>query len=206
MLARSRRPLGDADRKLIAQYRQNARGTPRFDAKLTFLVGSAGLVLGYIWQRNAPALIAALAMAGAAVGFAVDCLRYRRDRHRFDRAAAATWDPVAAAETVETVRADASSSVRLDDDEGNTAWFLQTGDRQILCVWDWTDAPCERVELDLVPGSTLTTLRLEWSGTALSQLHPARRFRPGEREPEQAEEIEGTLDELERLLRGRGAE
>jgi hypothetical protein len=209
MLERSRRPLGDEDRRLLERYRQNAIGTTRFVAKYTFLAGAAGLVLGFLWlgifhwgDRGAAFWpVVALTAAGAAVGFPFDYRRHRRERQDREAAAAAKWDPVIAVGVVEHLVADASKAVRLDDKEANTAWFLQVGEKQILCVWDWADDATERVEIDLIPGSSPTPLKISWTGKKLIPLNPKRKFKRGEREPEQCEILEGTLEELDSLLR-----
>lgn len=214
MLERSQRPLGDEDRQVLERHRQNAIGTTRFDAKYTFLVGAAGLVLGFLWQgifhwgdRGAPFWpILALTAAGAAVGFPFDYRRHERERRDREAAAAAKWDPIIAVGVVENLVAEASKAIRLDDNEANTAWFLQVGEKQILCVWDWADDATERVEIDLVPGNSPTSLKISWTGKKLAPLRPKRKFKRGEREPEQCEVLAGTLAELDGLLReGRAA-
>ena len=204
MLERSRRPLGDEDRALIERHRQNELGTTRFDAKFTFLIGAAGLVLGYVWQPVFRWPTVALTLAGAVIGFLVDYRRYKRDRDTREAATAAKWNPVIAVGVVEHIVAEASSAVRIDDSDGNTAWFLQAGEGQILCVWDWAEHATDHVKIDLVPGDTPTTVTVVWSGKKLKPLRPARTFKHGEREPEQCEVLDGTLQELESLLRTGG--
>jgi hypothetical protein len=105
MLERSRRRMADEDRKVLAQYRRQAVGSVPFEAKVTFLVGAAGLVAGFVWlgffhlgDRGAPFWpIVALVAAGAAVGFPIDFVRARNGlRQRQDAAAAQmTSDPSA---------------------------------------------------------------------------------------------------------------
>lgn len=202
MLERSRRTLNDQDRELIEQHRRREIGTTRFEAKFSFLIGAGGLVLGYIWQPAFRWQTVALALAGLVAGFLVDFRRYKRDRYMRETAADAKWNPVIATGVVEHVVAQVSAAMRLDDHDGNTAWFLQSGERQILCVWDWAEHATEHVVIDLVPGSVATTLAIVWSGRTLPPLRPTRIFKHGEREPEQCEVLDGTLQELDHLLRG----
>jgi hypothetical protein len=204
MLERSRRPLGDEDRAVIERLRQNDIGTTRFDAKFTFLIGATGLVLGYVWQGGVRWPIVALTIAGAALGFLVDYRRYKRERDTREAAAAAKWNPVIAVGVVEHVVAEPSSAVRIDDSDGNTAWFLQTAERQILCVWDWAEHATDHVTIDLVPAADPTTVTIVWSGTQLKPPRPTRTFKRGEREPAQCEVLEGTLQELDSVLRAGG--
>lgn len=209
MLERSKRPLGDEERQVLERYRQNAIGTTQFEAKYAFFGGVAGLALGILWialfhagDRSAPLWpILALTAAGAAVGFPFDHVRNRKQRQEREAAAAAEWDPIIAVGVVERLVAEASKAVRLDDNEANTAWFLQVGDKRILCVWDWADDATERVEVDWVPGIHPTPLKISWTGDKLIPLRPKRRFKRGERQPEQCELLDGTLEELDVLLR-----
>lgn len=203
MLERSRRPFGDEDRALVERLRQTAIGSTRFDPKFAFLAGAAGLIVGIAWQRVFRWPIVVLTVAGAVIGFLLDYVRFKRERGAREAVAAAKWNPVLAVGAVERVAAEASSAARLDDKEGNTAWFLQVGDQQILCVWDWADHASERVELELVPGEP-TTMKIVWSGKQLTPMRPTRRFKRGEREPEQCEVLVGTLEELDSLLRDGG--
>jgi hypothetical protein len=46
--------------------------------------------------------------------------------------------------------------------------------------------------LDLVPGEP-RTVKIVWSGKQLTPMRPTRRFKRGEREPEQCEVLDGTL-------------
>jgi len=210
MLERSQRSFGNEDRQLLEQLRRNSIGTTRFAAKSTFLAGAAGLALGLLWlvsfhrgDRGAPFWpIVALAAAGATVGFWFDDRRHKRERRDREAAAAARWGPIIEVGVVEHLIAEASKAVRLDDDEGNTAWLLQVGERQVLCVWDWPNDASERVEIDLVPGRSPTALRISWTGKALPPSRPKRRFKRGERQPEQGEVLDGTLEQLDDLLRG----
>lgn len=204
MLERSRRPLGDEDRALIEQRRHNDLGTTRFDAKFTFFIGAAGLVLGYVWQPVFRWPTVALTLAGAVIGFLVDYRRFKRERDTREAATAAKWNPVIAVGVVEHVVAEASSAVRIDDSDGNTAWFLQADERQILCVWDWAEHATDHVKIDLVPGDAPATVAVVWSGKKLKPLRPTRTFKSGEREPEQCEVLDGTLQELDSLLRAGG--
>jgi hypothetical protein len=206
MLERSRRPASDQDRALIERYRKNAIGITRFDAKFTFLSGAAGLVVGFVWLQTFRWPVVALTLVGTIIGFFVDYGRYKRERVTREAAAAAQWNPVLAADVVEHVVAEAGGAVRVDDEDGNSAWFLQAGENEILCVWDWVEHATERVEIDFVPGSSPTTVAISWSGKQLKPESPTRTFRRGEREPEQCEVLEGTLQELDHLLRdGRDA-
>lgn len=207
MFERSRRSFTDKDRQILEQFRRNSIGTTRFVAKSTFLAGAAGFALGVLWliifhrgDRGAPFWpIVALAAGGAAIGFSFDDRRHKRERRDREAAVAARWDPILAVGVVEHLVADVSGAVRLDDD-GNPAWLLQVGD-QILCVWDWVNDARERVEIDLVPGRRPTLLRITWTGKTLAPLRPKRLFKQGEHQPEQGEVLDGTLDQLDRLLR-----
>jgi hypothetical protein len=213
MLERIRRPLDDDDRAILERHRQNAIGSFRFEAQYTFLAGAAGFVVGVLWlglfhrgDRGTPfwavlVVIAALVATGAAAGFAFDYFRARTARNEREADAAASWDPVIAVGIVEHLVAEASSAVRLDDDEGNTAWFLQVAENQMLCVWDWANNATERVEIDLVPGSSPTILNITWTGKQLTPSRPKRKFKRGERQPGECETLTGVLDDLDRLLR-----
>lgn len=209
MLERSQRPLGDEDRRILERYRQNSIGAVRFDAKHTFLGGASGLILGFLWlgifhwgDRSAPSWpVLVLVVVGAAIGFAFDRSRAAKQRMEREAAAAAKWNPIMAVGVVERVVAEASQAVRVDDNEANTAWFLQVGDKQVLCVWDWADDASESVEVDVVPGSSPTALKISWTGKKLTPLRPKRKFKRGEREPEQCDVLSGTLEELDDLLR-----
>jgi hypothetical protein len=209
MLERYQRPLSDQDRGILERYRQNGIGTIRFDARFTFLGGAAGLLIGFLWlgifhwgDHGASFWpIVGLVAAGAAVGFPFDHLRARKQRLEREAAAAAKWNPVIAVGTVEHLVAEASAAVRIDDNEANTAWFLQVAEKQILCVWDWVDDATEHVEVDLVPGSSPTPLNIAWTGKKLAPLRPKRKFKRGEREPEQCEILAGSLEDLDALLR-----
>jgi hypothetical protein len=143
VIERSQRPLADGDRRGLDQYRQQAIGKIHFEARATFLAGTVGLVTGFVWfaffhwgDKGAPFWpIVGLAAIGAAVGFPIDLLRARRRLKERQVNAAARWDPVVAVGVVEQIVAEASRGVRIDDNEANTAWFLQVADGQILCVY-----------------------------------------------------------------------
>lgn len=209
MLERTQRPLTDEDRGLIARHRRNEIGKTRIGAAYATSAGAIGLLVGFVWlilfhwgDRNASVWpLLAFVVAGAASGFPFDLARARSERRRRTAVAAARWDPPAAAGVVEHIVAEATAAVRLDDNSAETAWFLQVADRQILCVWDWSDDASERVTLDLLPGPVPAPLRIAWSGNRLVPLRPKRAFKHGERRPEQCEVIDGRLDELDRLLR-----
>lgn len=210
MLKRSRQPLSETDRQILEQYRQSSIGTRQFDAKCAFLFGVAGLMIGSITagvlevrgDLTTPfGPIVALAAAGTAFGFPFDYFRNRAHRRTLEAAASAKWDPVISFGAVEHIIADATKAVRLDDNEGNTAWLLQVTDDQILCVWDWANDASEHVEIDVVPATPVTALKISWTGKKLSPLRPKRRFKRGERQPEQCEIIHGTLEDLDTLLR-----
>jgi hypothetical protein len=94
--------------------------------------------------------------------------------------------------------------VRIDDNQASTAWFLQVDADEILCVWTWTDDATEHVEVDLIPAASPTALAIRWSGKKLAPLHPKRKFKRGEREPEQCEVLRGNLEQLDDLLRKPG--
>lgn len=204
--------MREEDRRVLNQYRQRDIGVVAFEARYALLGGLAGLLSGLLWlaafhfgDPRAPVwIVLALAGAGAALGVPVD-LHRRRARARERRAAAAArWDPLLAGDVVEQISAEASRAVRIDDDHANSAWFLQVGEDQILCVWDWTDRASERVELDLVPGTTPTPLGIRWSGNKLIPITPKRKFRRGERAPEEGEVLRGRVEHLDRLLRSPG--
>src|SRR5207253_722824 len=116
---------------------KNTIGTIRFDAKFTFLSGAAGLVLGFVWLQTFRWQVVALTLVGTVIGFFVDYRLYKRERETRQAAAAAQWNPVLATDVIEHVVAEAASAIRLDDEDGNSAWFLQAGENEILCVWDW---------------------------------------------------------------------
>ena len=212
VLQRSLRPMTDADRLILARYRERDIGQVGFEAKTTFLAGFAGLVAGFLWfgfvhagDRNAPfwPIIVAAAL-GAALGLPKDLLRTRRLLIKRRSAAAAKWDPVVEVGSIEQVVAHAAQGVRLDDDQANTAWFLQVVDEQILCVWDWADEATEHVQVDLVPGASPTVLKISWTGAKLYCPRPKRKFKRGEHEPEQCEILSGNLDQLDALLASLG--
>lgn len=184
----------------MERYRKNVIGPTRFDAKFTFLSGAAGLVLGFVWLQTFRWPVVTLTLVGTVIGFFVDYRRYKHERETREAAAAAQWNPVLAAEVIEHVVAEAASAVRVDDEDGNSAWFLQAGENEILCVWDWVEHATERVEIDFVPGNSPTTVAISWSGKPLEPARPTRRFKRGEREPAQCEVLQGTLQELDRLL------
>jgi len=200
--------MTDGDRLVLAQYRERDVGQVRFAAKATLLAGFAGLVAGFLWlgllhagDRNAPFWpIIALAALGATLGLPKDLLRTRRLLMKRRSAAAAKWDPVLEVGSVEQIVAHASQGMRLDDHQANTAWFLQVADERILCVWDWTDNATEHVAVDLVPGASPTALKISWAGAKLHCPRPKRKFKRGEREPEQGEMLSGNLDQLDALL------
>ena len=202
--------MTDEDRQVLAQYRAQTIGRVSFQAKGTALAGFVGFVAGFVWlgfahlgDRDSEWLFIAVLgfiAAGAAVGFPFDLVRARKERIRRRQAAAATWDPVVAVGIVEHVVAEASLGIRLDDNHADTAWFLQVGEGQILCVWDWADDATDHVEVDLVPGTPSTVLRISWTGTKLSSARPKRKFKRGECKPEQCEVLSGDLGQLDRLL------
>ena len=205
MLQRVRRPFSEEDRRLLEQYRQNAVGGTRFQDKGTVLAGMGGLGVGLVWFSTYGWLAVALvAGGGGLIGFLFDYRRYRHERARRDAAAAARWNPVIAVGVIEHVVADASSAVRFDTNEDETAWFLEVGERQVLCVWDWADGAKEHVEIDLVPGEAPTTVTIKWSGNELTPVGPPKKFGRGDRQPEQCEVLDGSLHELTRLLRDKG--
>lgn len=201
--------MREEDRRVIDQYRERDLGGIAFEAKYAFFGGAAGLALGLLWfaafhlgDRGAsPWPVLAFAAAGAAMGLPFDLSR-RRARAREQRtAAAARWDPVAAVDVVEELVAEASLAVRLDDDDANSAWFLQVEEDQVLCVWDWANRVTERVEIDVIPGVSPTPLAIRWSGNELVPITPKRKFRRGERKPEQCEVLRGRVEQLDQLLR-----
>jgi len=211
VLRRAQRPIRDEDRRVIDQYLQRDVGTVAFEPKYAFLGGAAGLVIGFAWlaafhfgDRGASFWpIFALTAACAALGLPVD-LRRRRVRLRERQAAAASrWDPVESVGVVDQIVAAAARTVRIDDNQANTAWFLQVDADQILCVWDWADEATEHVEVDLIPAASPTPLAIRWSGTKLAPIHPKRKFKRGEREPAQCEVLRGNLEQLDELLRKR---
>jgi len=75
---------------------------------------------------------------------------------------------------------------------------------EILCLWDWAEDPSEHVEIDFIPTEDPTCVTIVWSGKKLTPIRPTRLFKRGEREPAQYEVLEGTLQDLDRLLRARG--
>ena len=203
--------MRDEDRRVIDRYRQRDIGTVPFEAKYTFLSGAAGLVLGFVWlaafhfgDRGASFWpIVALTAAGAALALPVD-LRRRRLRLRERRAAAASrWDPVESIGVVDQIVAEASKVARIDDDEANTAWFLQVDAEQILCVWAWADEATEHVEVELIAAKSPTALAIRWSGHKVAPSQPKRKFKRGEREPAQCEVLRGDVEQLDSLLRKR---
>ncbi len=206
MLERSQRPLGDEDRRVLQRYRQNDIGTTGF--VFTLLAGTGGFLVSFLYlgvfhwgDRDAPFWpIPGFAAIGAAVGFPVDYLSARKR----EAAAASRWGPVIAVGVVDHIVAEASKAVRLDDNQANTAWFLQVEEDQILCVWHWADDATGRVEVDLIPGSPPTPLKISWTGKKLAPLRPKRKFKRREREPELCEILNGTLEELDALLRRGG--
>ena len=212
MLERSRRPMGDEDRRILAQYREQTIGRVSFEARATVYAGLVGVAAAFVWlclfhlgDRATPDWIlltkfAAFVAAGAVVGFPIDLSSARNRRKARQQAAATQWDPVVAVGIVEHVVAEASRGVRIDDSNADTAWFLEVGEGQVLCVWDWADDATEHVEVDLVPGATPTVLKISWTGTKLTPVRPKRKFKRGERRPEQAEVLNGDLGQLDRLL------
>lgn len=214
VLERSQGPVGDEDRRVLNQYRQREVGTVAFEAKYTFLGGAAGMLLGFVWlaafhfgDRGASSWpIVALTAAGAAFGLPLD-LRRRLVELRERRAAAASrWDPVEAVGVVFHIVAEASQAVRIDDNESNTAWFLQVDVDQILCVWDWADEATEHIEVDLIPAASPTALAIRWSGKRLAPIRQKRKFKRGERQPAQCEVLRGNVEQLDELLRQRTSE
>jgi hypothetical protein len=203
--------MRDEDRRVVDQYRQRDIGTVALEPKYAFFGGAAGLVIGFAWlaafhfgDRGASSWpIFALTAAGAALGLPVD-LRRRRVRLRERQAdAASRWDSVESAGVVDHIVAEASKAARIDDNEANTAWFLQVDADQVLCVWDWADKATEHVEVDLVPTASPTALAIRWSGKKLAPIHPKRKFTRGEREPAQCEVLLGNVEQLDELLRKR---
>jgi hypothetical protein len=200
--------MADGDRRVLDQYRQQTIGKVPFEARVTFLAGAAGLVTGFVWlglfhwgDKGAPFWpIIAVTAVGAAVGRPIDLARTRRRLKERRAIAAAEWDPVVSVGVVEHVVAEASRAVRIDDNQANTAWFLQVAADQILCVWAWADDATEHVEVDLVPGTPPTVLKVSWAGRKLTPSWPKRKFRRGEREPEQCEILSGDLAQLGQLL------
>lgn len=212
VLQRSQRPMSDDDRRVVHQFRQRDIGTVAFEAKYTFLAGAAGCAVGFVWlaafhfgDRGAALWpIAALTGAGAALGLPLD-LRRRRARLSERKAASASrWDPVESVGIVDHIVAEASKAVRIDDNDANTAWFLQVDADQVLCVWDWADEAMEHIEVDLVPAASPTPLVIRWSGKKLEPIRPKRKFKRGEREPEQCEVLRGDVERLDELLRQPG--
>jgi hypothetical protein len=201
--------MREEDRRTLDQYRQRDIGTVAFEAKYTFLGGAAGLVIGFVWlaafhfgDRGASFWpIVALVAAGAAVGLPVDRRRARIQWRERQAAAASRWDPIEAVGVVDHVVAEASKAVRIDDDEANTAWFLQVDVDRVLCIWDWADEATDHVEVDLIPGGSPTPLAIRWSGKPLAPIRPKRKFRRSEREPEQCEVLRGSVEQLDALLR-----
>jgi hypothetical protein len=206
--------MREENRRVVDEYRQRDVGVVAFEAKYTFFQGAAGLALGFVWlaafhlgDRGASAWpILALSAAGAALGLPLDLSR-RRARTREQRAAAAArWDPILAVGVVEQIAAEATLAVRIDDNDANSAWFLQVDMDQVLCVWDWVDQARERVEVELIPGSSPTSLAIRWSGNELDPITPKRKFRRGEHQPEQCEVLRGRVEQLDQLLRKPGKE
>lgn len=201
--------MREEDRRVLDQYRQREIGVVAFEARYVLLAGLAGLLSGLGWlaafhfgDPRAPVwIVLALAGAGAALGLPVDLQRRRARLHERRAAAAARWDPILSGDVVEQISAEATRAVRIDDDHANSAWFLQVGEDQILCVWDWIDRARERVEVDLVPGTSPTPLAIRWSGNELVPITPKRKFRRGERQPEPCEVLRGRVEQLARLLR-----
>ena len=211
MLRRSQRPIRDEDRRVVDQYRQRGVGTVALEPKYAFLGGAAGLVIGFGWlaafhfgDRGASFWpIFALTAAGAALGLPVDLQRRRVQLRERQAAAASRWDPVESVGVVDQIVADAARAVRIDDNQANTAWFLQVDADQILCIWDWADEATEHVEVDLIPAASPTALAIRWSGRKLPPIHPKRKFKRGEREPDQCEVLRGNLEQVDELLRRR---
>jgi hypothetical protein len=212
VLRQSQRPIRDEDRRVVDQYRQRDVGTVAFEPKYSFLGGAAGLVIGFAWftalhfgdlgASSWP--IFALTAACAALGLPVD-LRRSRVRLRERRAAAASrWDFVESVGVVDCIVAEAARAVRIDDNQANTAWFLQVEADQILCVWDWVGEATEHVEVDLIPAASPNPLAIRWSGKKLAPIHPKRKFKRGEGVPAQCEVLRGNLEQLDELLRKRG--
>jgi hypothetical protein len=201
--------MGDEDWRLVAQYRQRDIGTVAFEATYTFLGGIFGLVIGFVWfaafhfgdQEASLWPIVGLTAAGAVLALPAD-LRQRRARLRERQAAAASrWDPVEAVGVVHQIVADASAAARIDDSGADTAWFLQVDVDQVLCIWDWSDEATEHVEVDFIPAPSPTPLAIRWTGSRLAPIRPKRKFKRGERQPEQFEVLRGNVEQLDELLR-----
>jgi len=183
--------MREEERRVLAQYHQRDIGTVALEAKYTFLAGAGGLVLGFVWlaafhfgDRGASFWpIVALAAAGAALGLPFDLRRRRARLRERQAAAAARWGPVEAVGVVEHIVAEASKAARIDDNQANTAWFLQVDVDQVLCIWDWAEEATDHVEIDLIPGPSPTPLAIRWPGKKLAPIQPERKFRRGEREP-----------------------
>lgn len=200
MYQRLQRDLTDEDRARLERLRAASVGKPRFDAKITTRGGAAGLVVGFllvgVFHWGNPFGLGAV---GAAIGLPFDYRRARRQQQERQAAEAAHWASLLAAGSVERVVAEASGAVRIDD-RTDVAWFLQVADQQVLCLWHWADATAH-VEVDLVPGSPPTTLKVTWTGDKLAPARPTRKFKGGERKPGQCEVLAGTLDHLDTLLK-----
>lgn len=199
--------MSDADRRVLEEFRQRDIGRLEFEARFTFFGAVAGFAAGFVWLiafhlgDRGVALwpIVALGAGGAALGFPIDLIRARHRQASRRTNAAARWDPVLAVGVVERLIATAAAGRRLDDDQSETAWFLQVAEDQILCLWDWIDQATGRVELEFVPSEPPVVLGSTWTGTQLPT-NTRRRFRSDEHRPEQGELLRGRLDQLDELL------
>jgi hypothetical protein len=192
--------MTDEDRARLDRLRQGSAPKTRFDSKLTARLCLAGIGLGFVlayglhWGNPF-----AMGLVGAALGLPFDIVRSKKQNRELLATNKARWDAVYAGQ-VEHVVADASRAVRIDGFGQNSIWFLEVADRQILCVGHWAEAT-QHVEVDLVPGNPPTSLHVTWTGDKLSALRPPRRFKDGERKPRQCEVLDGTLDEVDTLLK-----
>ncbi|XDD51472.1 hypothetical protein AB3N59_06960 [Leptospira sp. WS92.C1] len=211
MLEHSKRPLQEKDHKILDHYRLLSIGDIDFPKKYTILIGNiaGGIFVGFFFEKGnfhdwIWLAFAACVLGAFLLGFGIDLFQVKKRRAEKVKAAAEYWDSIVSIGVVHSIKANASRAIRIDDHQSDTLWFLQVSKNQILCVWDyWIEGAKEEVEVDWIPSKPLICLTISWSGKTLSPLRPKRKFKAGERQPEQCEILEGTLDEIDELIRSK---
>lgn len=199
------RSLNSAELETINKWRANQTGTIRQHNRklwtwvLSLLIfwGARGALADsahYYW-------LFLLILPGAGLGMYLDHRKAVKSYHKRKDLVDSKWLPWIEKDLVTVISAAATAVVGIDDKlQPDTAWLLQVEPDKILCTRSSREEVTDSLEIVLLSGSDIV-LSENWTGKALPLLSPKRTLKEGERVPLQCETLNGTLAEIDDLLK-----